>query len=72
MSNHDVLALLNLQLFLFRQKRIAKICLQQTFMSGSNTREATDLKDNIATGKRSPVIRLVCGPLLVFIAVPHS
>ena len=71
MSNRDILVLLNLQLFLFRQKRIAKIFLQQTFMCGSNIREATDLKDIIATGKRSPVIRLVCGPLLV-IGEPHS
>ena len=41
-------------------------------MSGSNIREASDLKDVIASGnKRSPVVRLVCGPLLV-IAESHS
>ena len=58
--------------FLFRQKRILKICLEQMFMSGSNIREASDLKDVIASGnKRSAVVRLVCGPLLV-IAESHS
>ena len=35
------------------------------FISGSNVREAADLKDVIATGKRSQVTRLVFGPLLV-------
>ena len=35
------------------------------FISGSNIREAADLKDVIATGKRPQVTRLVCGPLLV-------
>ena len=57
MSNHDVLALLNPQLFLFGQKRIAKICLQQTFMLRySLTREAL-----IETICESPiVVRLQC------------
>ena len=41
------------------------------FMSGSNIGEATDLKNVIATGKRSLVVRLVCGPLLVIVE-PHS
>ena len=54
----------------FRYKRITKICLEQMFVSGP-TLEATDLKNVIATGKRSLVIRLVCGPLLV-IAEPLS
>ena len=31
--------------FFFRQKIITKICLEQMFMSGSNIREAADLKD---------------------------
>ncbi|CAH3018733.1 unnamed protein product, partial [Porites evermanni] len=36
------------------QKRITKISLEQKmFMSGSNIREAADLKDVIATGKSS-------------------
>ena len=33
----------------------------QVFMSVSNGREATEVKDIIATGKRSQVPRLVCG-----------
>ena len=36
-------------------------------MSGSKSREATDLKDVIATGKRSQVTRMVCKPLLVIL-----
>ena len=41
--------------FFFRQKRITKICLEQKMfiLSGSNTREAADLKDVIAIGKSS-------------------
>ena len=35
------------------------------FMSGSNIREAVDLKDAIATDKRWQDTRLVCGTLLV-------
>ena len=47
--------------FFFRQKIITKICLEQKiFMSGSNIKEAADLKDVIATGKSSLVTRLVC------------
>ncbi|KAM7429268.1 hypothetical protein ABFA07_019856 [Porites harrisoni] len=42
-----------------RKKRITKICLEQKmFMSGSNIREAADLKNVIATGKRSQVTRV--------------
>ena len=33
----------------------------QVFMSVSNRREATEVKDIIATGKRSKVPKLVCG-----------
>ena len=47
--------------FFFRHKRIAKIWVEQKmFMSGSNIREAADLKHVIATGKSSQVTRLVC------------
>ena len=42
------------------------------FMSGSNIREAADLKDVIATGKRSQVTRLVCGPLLVILSIGNE
>ena len=57
--------LLTFGYFFFRQKRILKIGLEQMFMSGSNISEVTDLKDVITSGnKRSPVIRLVCRPLL--------
>ena len=41
-------------------------------MSGSNIREAADLKDAIATGKRSQVTRLVCGPLLVILSIGNE
>ena len=37
-------------------------------MSGSNIREAADLKVVIATEKRSQVTRLVCGSLLVILS----
>ena len=36
------------------------------FMSGSNIKEAADLKDVIATDKRWQDTRLVCGPLQLF------
>ena len=42
------------------------------FMSGSNFREAADLKDAIATGKKSQVTRLVCGALLVILSVGNE
>ena len=35
-------------------------------MSGSNVKEAADLKDVITTDKRCQDARLVCGPLLLF------
>ena len=35
------------------------------FISGSNNRGTADIKDIMATGKRSQVARLVCEPLLV-------
>ena len=35
------------------------------FISGSNNRETADIKDIMATGKRSQVARLVCEPSLV-------
>ena len=41
-------------------------------MSGSNIRETADLKDVIATGKRSQVTRLVCGPLLVILSIGNE
>ena len=72
-SNYDVLALLNLQLFLFQaENNNVKICLEQMFMTGSNIREAADLKDVIATGKRSQVTRLVYGPLLVILSIGNQ
>ena len=37
----------------------------QVFMSGSNNRGTADMKEIMATGKRSQVARLVCEPLLV-------
>ena len=59
--------------FFFRQKRITKISLEQKmFMSGSNIREAADLKDVIATGKSSLVTRLVCRPLSVILAIGNE
>ena len=58
--------------FFFRQKIITKICLEKMFMSGSNIREAADLKDVIATGKRSQATRLVCGPLLVILSTGNE
>ena len=58
--------------FFFRHKRITKICLEQMFISGSNIREAADLKDVITTGKRSQVTRLVCGPLLVILSIGNE
>ena len=59
--------------FFFRQKRITKICVEQKmFMSGSNIREAADLKDVIATGKSSQVTRLVCRLLLVILSVGNE
>ena len=38
-------------------------------MSGSNNREAVNLKDNVATGKRSQVPRLVCESFLVILSM---
>ena len=35
------------------------------FTSGSNSRITADIKDIMATGKRSQVFRLVCEPLLI-------
>ena len=49
-----------------------KICLEQMFMSGSNIRETADLKDVIATGKRSQDTMLVCGPLLVILSIGNE
>ena len=40
----------------------------QVFMSGSNNRETADIKDIMATGKRSQVARLVCEPSLVILS----
>ena len=37
----------------------------QVFISGFNNRGAADIKDIMATGKRSQVARLVCEPSLV-------
>ena len=37
-------------------------------MSGSNNRETADIKDIMATGKRSQVARLVCEPSLVILS----
>ena len=36
-------------------------------MSGSNNRGTADIKDIMATGKRSQVARLVCEPSLVIL-----
>ena len=41
-------------------------------MSGSNIREGADMKDAIATGKRSQVTRLVCRPLLVILSIGNE
>ena len=38
-------------------------------MSGSNNRETADIKDIMATGKRSQVARLVCEPSLVILSL---
>jgi len=46
----------------FRQIVLKKVEADlQVFMSVSNRREATEVKDIIATGKGSQVPRLVCG-----------
>ena len=39
------------------------------FISGSNNRGVADIKDIMATGKRSQVARLVCEPLLVILSL---
>ena len=39
----------------------------QVFISGSNNRGVADIKDIMATGKRSQVARLVCEPSLVIL-----
>ena len=39
----------------------------QVFKSGSNNRGVADIKDIMATGKRSQVGRLLCEPLLVIL-----
>ena len=39
------------------------------FKSGSNNREVADIKEIMATGKRSQVGRLVCEPLLVILSL---
>ena len=41
----------------------------QVFMSVSNNRGTADIKDIMATGKRSQVARLVCEPLLVILSL---
>ena len=41
----------------------------QVFMSGSNNRGTADIKDIMATGKRSQVARLVCEPSLVILSL---
>ena len=41
----------------------------QVFMSGSNNRGTVDIKDIMATGKRSQVARLVCEPSLVILSL---
>ena len=65
---HLYVALLNLQflIFFFRQTREKKICLEQGWgrstnvqKSGSNNRGVAEVKDIMATGKRSQVARLV-------------
>ena len=69
--------LLNLQLLFsfFRRKRRTKIVMNrvgadlQVFMSGSNNRGTADIKDIMATGKRSQVARLVCEPSLVILSL---
>ena len=38
-------------------------------MSGSNNRGTADIKDIMATGKRSQVARLVCESLLVILSL---
>ena len=41
----------------------------QVFISGSNNRGVADIKDIMATGKRSQVARLVCEPSLVILSL---
>ena len=41
----------------------------QVFISGFNNRGVADIKDIMATGKRSQVARLVCEPSLVILSL---
>ena len=43
----------------------------QVFMSGSNNRGTADMKDIMATGKRSQVARLVCEPSFIPLVVTY-
>ena len=62
--------------FFCRLKRRTKICVLnrvgadlQVFMSGSSNRGVADIKDIMATGKRSHFARLVCEPSLVILSL---
>ena len=43
----------------------------QVFMSGFNNRGTADIKDIMATGKRSQVARLVCEPSVIPLVVTY-
>ena len=61
--------------FFFRLEREQRFVLNrvgadlQVFISGSNNRGTADIKDIMATGKRSQVARLVCEPSLVILSL---